>query len=130
MNPDFPAVFALLRGILQQHANEFHVSTDTTTGYCLEAPVGPATIRAWRGKTKMKMIPVAWVQSGKSYVSYHHMALYGNSKLRDGLSEELSRRMQGKTCFNFRVPADVPLSELQTLTARGLAAMRSDGFIQ
>jgi hypothetical protein len=59
MDADFPAVFALLRGILNKHAGALVVSEDLPTRYCLSAPVGPATIRAWGGKKKIATIPVA-----------------------------------------------------------------------
>jgi hypothetical protein len=129
MSHDFPAVFERLRSILKQHAGEFVVSEDSPTRYCLEAPVGPATLQAWRGKKKRELIPVAWTEIGKAYVSFHHMALPVSSKLREGMSDDLSKRMQGKTCFNFRSESEVPVSELEMLTARGCAAMRAAGFI-
>ena len=130
MNSDFQAVFEQLRSILKKHAGSLEVSEDTPTRYCLTGTVGPATLQAWGGKMKTKAIPVAWVQIGKAYVSFHHMALYGSSLLRDGMSEELGRRMQGKTCFNFRNESEVPLLELDELTARGCKGMKAAGFIK
>ena len=128
---DFETVFAVLRDILKQHAGStLTVSDDTPARYCLEAPVGPATLRAWGGKMKSKTVPVAWAQIGKAYVSFHHMALYDGSALREGMSQELRKRMQGKTCFNFRAETEVPVSELAALTARGFAGMRSAGFVR
>jgi hypothetical protein len=129
MTSDFAAVFAVLRSILRKHAGALMVSEDSPTRYCLEATVGPATVRAWGGKKKTKVIPVAWTEIGKTYVGFHHMALYGSAKLRDGISNELSKRMQGKTCFNFRTEEEVPVSELEELTTRGCAGMREAGFI-
>jgi hypothetical protein len=130
MTSEFKAVFERLRSILNTHAGAFVVSEDSATRFCLSAPVGAATLRAWRGKRKSEMIPVAWTEVGKAYVSFHHMALYGSPKLREGLSEELSRRMQGKTCFNFRTEKEIPVSELEELTARGCEGMRAAGFIR
>ena len=75
------------------------------------------------------MIPVAWVQKGKAYVSYHLMGVYGNTKLRDGMSKELKAHMQGKTCFNFKDSDDGLLEELKQLTARAIAAFRKAGYI-
>ena len=75
------------------------------------------------------MIPVAWVQIGKAYVSYHLMGVYGNTGLRDGMSKELKARMQGKTCFNFKVIDEKLCKELDPLTAQAIAAFRKAGYI-
>jgi hypothetical protein len=90
---DFAALFARLRSILQQHAGRFRVADDTAACYCLEANPGPATLRAWSGKVKRPKIPVAWIQLGKTYVSFHLMALYSCKQLLDGMSKELRARI-------------------------------------
>src|SRR6266567_5432301 len=102
MNPEFESIFARLRGILQKHAGTLSVKNDSSDCYCLEANAGPAAIRAWRGEMRKRTIPVAWVQIGKAYVSYHLMGIYGNGKLLGRMSKEFKARMQGKTCFNFK----------------------------
>jgi hypothetical protein len=107
----------------------FAVTDDTANRYCLEGNPGPATLRAWGGKIKKETIPVAWVQVGKAYVSYHVMGVYGNAKLRDGMSKELRARMQGKTCFNFKSNDEALFQELEYLTVQGLDAFRRSGFI-
>ena len=38
----------------------------------------------------------------KNYVSYHLMPVYVNPKLLEDISSELKKRMQGKSCFNFK----------------------------
>jgi hypothetical protein len=50
-------VFARLRELLAAHRHGFTVTTDTPTKYCLDAPVGPATVKAWGGKAKSSTIP-------------------------------------------------------------------------
>ena len=129
MPPDFESVFVSLRSILQKQAAAFSVTEDGADRYCLEATAGPATLRAWHGKVKRRQIPVAWVEIGKSYVSFHLMAVYGNSKLRDGMSSRLKARMQGKTCFNFKTNDEDLFKELEHVTAQGLAAFKEAGFI-
>ena len=126
---DRVALFARLRSILQRHAGQFCVGDDTATCYCLEANPGPATLAAWKSKLKQTKIPVAWVQIGRSYVSYHLMGLGSNKKLLDGTSEKLRARMQGKTCFNFRTEDEKLFEELEKLTADGIAASREAGLI-
>ena len=57
------------------------------------------------------------------------MGVYENPKLRDRMSKELKARMQGKTCFNFKTNDEALFTELEQLTARGVAAFRDAGFI-
>ena len=121
------AVFARLRDILSKHADRFTVTSDTNERYCLESPVGPATLRAWGGKMKRPRIPVAWVEIGKVYVSFHLMAM--DPALRGEMSADLEKRMQGKTCFNFTAVDEALFRELEQLTRAGLAAFRRAGFI-
>src|SRR5581483_817140 len=102
MPAGFETVFQSLRSILVRQTGALRIKSDSPDCFCLEAEVGPATVKAWGGKIKSPSIPVAWVETGKSYVSFHLMGLYGNEKLRGSLSKELLARMQGKTCFNFK----------------------------
>ena len=58
------------------------------------------------------------VRRGKAYVSFHLMPLYMCPPLTGAIPAGLKRRMQGKTCFNFKhVPEPETLAELQALTA-------------
>src|SRR2546428_12542548 len=121
MPSEFESIFIRLRAILQKHAGTLLVKENTPGCYCLEASAGPAAVRAWGGKVKKPMIPVAWVQVGKAYVSYHLMGVYGNTRLRESLSKELKARMQGKTCFNFKVVDEKLFGELDSLTGLAIA---------
>ena len=105
------------------------MNEDTAISYALAAKTGLATLKAWGGKMKRPTIPVAWVQIGKAYVSYHLMSVGGNSKLADAMSAKLKARMQGKTCFNFAVADDDLFAELDRLTAASITAFRNAGFI-
>lgn len=63
----------------------------------------------------------AEVRLGKAYVSFHLMPLYMNAALTSTISPELKKRMQGKTCFNFKNPPDTDqLTELSRLTDAAL----------
>ena len=58
------------------------------------------------------------VRIGKAYVSYHLMPLYMNPTLTGTISTALRKRMQGKSCFNFKTaPEPEILAELKRLTA-------------
>ena len=129
MPAELKSIFLTLRAILQKQADGLSVTDDAPDRYCLEGPAGPATLRAWGGKVKRPLIPVAWVEIGKSYVSYHLMGVYGNPKLQDDMSKQLNAHMQGKTCFNFTTNDDTLFEELERLTTRAVAAFRAGGFI-
>jgi hypothetical protein len=122
---DFDRVFSELKAILTRHAGTLSVSDDAPTRYCLEAAIGPATLRAWGGKAKRKTIPVAWAEIGKAYVSFHLMGLEAVSS---GLSAALEARQQGKTCFNFSTSDAALFRELDAVTERSIAALRRAGY--
>jgi len=120
-------VFTRLRAILETHAARFTVTSDTSSRYCLEGPVGPATLRAWGGKARRSQIPVAWVEIGTSYVSFHLMAI--DPVLRGAMSVELEKHMHGKTCFHFTAVDESLFRELEQVAARGIAAFKKAGFV-
>jgi hypothetical protein len=129
MFQDFDNLFARLRGILEKHSATLMVKEDSAGCYSLHGAVGPAALKAWGGKLKSQTMPVAWVQIGKAYVSYHLMGIYGNAKLQDCMSKELKARMQGKSCYNFKTTDETLFKELDDLTTRSIAGFRKAGFI-
>lgn len=120
MPDSFQSIFARLRKILEPYAKTLAVTQDTPGRYCLTGGVHPTH------KTPM---PVAWVEIGKNYVSFHHMGVYGFPKLRDGMSPELKARMQGKSCFNFKTGDETLFMELERVSAQGFAAFKQAGFL-
>ena len=72
---------------------------------------------------------IAWVEVGKSYVSFHHMGIYARPEMLKGISEKLKARMQGKSCFNFKAVDEVLFAELEELTFRTHEAFRKAPFI-
>ena len=69
------------------------------------------------------------VEIKRNYVSAHVFALYLHPEMKGALSGQLLKRMQGKTCFNFKA-VDTPLfAELDELIDAGAARMRADGRI-
>ncbi len=129
MDTEFEIIFAHLKEILQKYSGTFTVKPDTNTKYGLYAQIGPATLKIWGGKMRKPAMPVACVEIGKGYVSYHLMGVYGNTKLLDELSKELKARMQGKTCFNFKKVDENIFLELDSLTARSIDSFKKSGFI-
>ena len=63
---------------------------------------------------------VAAVQTKKNYVSFHLMPVYAAPELLQSLSPALRKRMQGKSCFNFKTIDREQVKELAHLTQTGL----------
>ncbi len=109
-------IFAALRAILAAHAERMKVTADGPKGYSLNTPYSPV----WK-----KELFFGAVQVTKNYVSFHLFPVYVFPDLLDGISDGLRARMQGKACFNFRVPDAALFAELAALTAKGLAKMEA-----
>jgi hypothetical protein len=120
MATEFENIFALLREILKKHRGNMKVSEDTARRFCLTGGQHP------KHKTPM---PIAWVEIGKAYVSYHLMPIYGCPKLLEGCSAELKARMQGKSCFNFKKSDESLFEELERLTVAGISAFKKAGLM-
>jgi hypothetical protein len=58
----------------------------------------------------------------KNYVSFHLMPVYVFPELLKEISPELKKRMQGKSCFNFKKVDRALFDELKALTQAGYAA--------
>jgi hypothetical protein len=69
------------------------------------------------------------VMTGKAYVSYHLMPLYACPELTATISPELKKRMQGKSCFNFREPDSALFAQLGDLTKAGLEKYRAKKWL-
>ena len=73
--------------------------------------------RTWFGGVEIK----------KLYVSAHLIPVYVHSDLLSGISDPLKRRMQGKSCFNFKVASPELFEELGGLVDAGAARFKADG---
>ena len=70
------------------------------------------------------------VRLGKAYVSFHLMPLYMTPELTDTISPALKKRMQGKTCFNFKTDPDPEAAaELKRLTEAGIELWRREKVV-
>jgi hypothetical protein len=117
---DFAPVFSALKDVMAAYAGELHVLSDEPRKFYLVTKS-----LSWRGGP---MYFGAVIQ-GKAYVSYHLMPLYACPDLVKQVSPELKRRMQGKSCFNFRQRDEALLSELSELTKSGLERYRAKKFL-
>jgi hypothetical protein len=69
------------------------------------------------------------VQIKKRYVSYHLMPVYVNPALLEGISPELKKRMQGKSCFNFTSSDESLFEELAALTEASFRDYQTKGYV-
>ena len=74
---------------------------------------GPATAHSIG-----KAVWFGGVNTTKKYVSYYLMPVYSFPDLLEGMSPELKKRMQGKSCWNFRVVDEMLLAELAAMTKK------------
>ena len=106
-------VFAKLRPVMAKQAARLAVETDTPREYTLVTKT-PSPFPQHKGKPMW----FGAVKIGKSYVSFHLMPLYMNAALTKTITPTLKKRMQGKSCFNFKTaPDSTTLEELERLTA-------------
>jgi hypothetical protein len=71
--------------------------------------------------------PLGGVEIKKNYVSVHVMPVYIHPEMLATLSDGLRKRMQGKSCFNFRQPDTALFAELTALIDRGVARFTESG---
>ncbi|WP_085810484.1 hypothetical protein [Sphingomonas sp. TZW2008] len=115
---DFAAVYARLRAIMLAAAGDQVIERDVP---------GDLVVRTHRRDPKTG--EPGWfgtVTIKKSYVAFHLIPLYDTPALADGLSADLAKRRQGKTCFNFKAIDEGLFAELAALTGRVRAALLAD----
>jgi hypothetical protein len=125
MPADFEPIFATLKAVLATRVKKLAVKNDTPSQYTLLTK-SPSPYPQHKGQPMW----FAEVRLGKAYVSFHLMPLYMNPALASTISPELKKRMQGKTCFNFKNPPDAgQLAELNRLTEAALRDWGSKNYL-
>ena len=104
---DFPLVFEQLKSILKPYAKSLTNTADTSDAYSLDGP--------YSEKYKKPLFFGA-AQIKKNYVSFYLMPVYMFPDLLKSISPELKKRMQGKSCFNFKKVEPELFKELTQLT--------------
>jgi hypothetical protein len=99
---EFESAFRGLRKMLKPYDKKLRVTKDAPGNYMSESK----SIR-YQGKPVM----FAGITS-KSYVAFHLFPVYVFPNLLDGVSPELKKRMQGKTCWNFKKAEEPLFTEL------------------
>jgi hypothetical protein len=114
---DLQPVFERLRNILRPYAQELTIKTDTPDTYYLDGPYS----EKWK-----KVLFFGSVQIKKNYVSFYLMPVYMYPELLKDASPELKKRMQGKSCFNFKRVEPALFEELTALTRMGAEKFKEE----
>jgi hypothetical protein len=118
---EFKTVFEELKSIFKPYAKKMDVAHDTDTHYMLN------TQHIMKNKQPLCF---GGVRLGKAYVSFYLMTVYVSPDLLKGMSPELKKRMQGKSCFNFKTVDKQLFTELKTLTKAGATKFSDGKFIE
>lgn len=121
---DFDAAFEALKTVFTPVMTKLAVDRDSATEF------GVCTRKASPFKQhKGHAMFFGAVKKGKAYVSLHLFPLYMNGVLVESIKPELKKRMQGKTCFNFKTAPDAAqLRELRRLAKDGLKGFQKMGW--
>ena len=125
MSTDAATIFSALKPVLAKVAKRLAVKVDTQTEYTLVGK-SPSPFPQHKGHP----LEFGSVRVGKAYVSLHLMPLYLCPALNQAISPALKKRMQGKTCFNFKSDPDPELIvELRRLADDGLKQWSEKNWI-
>jgi hypothetical protein len=115
----FSVIFSRLKAILEPYTGEMVVVHDTDEVFYLDTR---------HVMTNGKPLYFASVHVRKNYVSFYLMLVYAFPDLLDDIGD-LKRRMQGKSCFNFRTLGDDQVARLTELTRAGYERYRAEGML-
>ncbi|GEL77608.1 hypothetical protein [Tenuibacillus multivorans] len=118
---NFQIIFNQLRTFLKKHENELIVKTDSEATYYLDSE------RVFQKNNKPYFFGSVSIK--KNYVSYYLMPVYVFPELLDHISPELKKRMQGKSCFNFKTNDEELFEELGELTDQSFERFKKEGMI-
>jgi hypothetical protein len=115
---DLNETYSALRLLMLENASPMEMFKDVSGDIQFNAPWNnprKPKERMWFGGVALK----------KAFVSYHLMPIYNEPELSMTISDDLRKRMQGKSCFNFK-HIDIDLfAELAELTQRSAKAFSS-----
>lgn len=115
---DLKSVYDALVKVLKKYEKNLKVSTDNKSSYQLIGPMSEKFKKElWFGGVQIK----------KNYVSYHLMPVYMYSDLIKEIPDELKKRIQGKSCFNFiKIDKDLFI-QLAELTDKSIKTFKQRG---
>lgn len=119
-NNKFEDIFNTLKEMMLENAPDLVVHQDTEDVLYLHTPHNPFRERNHDfGRVNIK----------KNYVSFHLMALYTHTEMLEEVSEALKKRMQGKSCFNFKKIDEELFEELRELIRKSYTKYQEVGYI-
>src|SRR5438105_15685550 len=118
---DLPVVFERLKKIFTPYEKKMDVAHNAPSVYMLN------TRHIMKNKQPLCF---GGVRLGKNYVSFYLMSVYASPNLLKKISPELKKRMQGKSCFNFREVDKKLFAELKMLTKDGATKFSDQKFIE
>ena len=118
---EFKQVFTELKSIFKPYAKKMDVAHDTDTYYLLNT--------RFIMKNKQPLC-FGGVRLGKNYVSFYLMSVYASPDFMKNMSPDLKKRMQGKSCFNFKETDQKLFDELKELTRAGAAKFTDGKFVE
>jgi hypothetical protein len=118
---EFQETFAHLKVVLTPYAPRLICTEETPEHFSLDTPYVMQS---------GKHLDFGSVQIRKRYVSFHLMPVYVDPSLLDGISDSLRKRMQGKSCFNFKAVDKALFDELSNLVKAGHAMYRKEGYLK
>jgi len=114
---EFPMVFNELKKLLEPYASKLTLTADSPNGYSLDGPYS----EKWK-----KAVFFGAAQIKKNYVSFYLMPVYMFPDLLKDISPALKKRMQGKSCFNFKKVEPDLFKELDDLTRKGIERFKKE----
>ena len=114
---NFSSVFEQLKNILEPYAEKLTLTADTSDTYCIDGPYS----EKWK-----KQLFFGSAQVKKNYVSFYLMPVYMYPELLKGISPDLKKRMQGKSCFNFKKVEPDLFRELEDLTRKSVEKFQQE----
>ena len=118
-------IFSTLKPILKKYEKNLVVKADTEEKYFLYTPTLPDGKLVYKNDT----VYFGGVEIKKNYISFHLFAVYMFPELLDNISPELKKRMQGKSCFNFKKEDDKLFAELKELTESCFKKYKSEKYL-
>lgn len=101
-------------------ANQLDVKRDTAEIFSLDT---------FHTMKNGKPLFFAAAQIKKNYVSFYLMPIYVTPGLLKGVSSALRKRMQGKSCFNFKSVDSTLFVELEILIQAGFVSYQEQGYV-
>ena len=119
-NEVFQNIFSELVKKLKKYEKKLVVKADDKDKYILY------TSHKYNNKTDLYF---AGVEIKKNYVSFHLFPVYMYPELLSNISPELKKRMQGKSCFNFKKADKDLFKQLKELTETGFKKFKEEKFV-